>query len=242
MVPVGTRALRYCALVVALIGTGPVAAEDLQLQPGAAADDIAAMAKDLSVAYAYKAVGPAEAFGTVGFGIGTFATRVGVDDEGAWQRAGGTDTDTLYAYGLRARKGLPLGIDVSAFYADVPSSDARVIGGALQYALLEGSAVTPGVAVRAGYSRLDGINDFDFDALSLDATVSKGFAILTPYAGVGYVRGEIDPKVGTLDRESVDRARVFGGMRVSLGLLDITPEIEQSGGSTVANLRLGVTL
>ncbi|MBY8965920.1 hypothetical protein KHP57_09400 [Algiphilus sp. NNCM1] len=231
----------WCALMALFISPW-VAANDFALQSGAAASDVRQMSEDLAAATSYKALGPAEAFGLIGTGIGAFAGYMATDDEDAWQRASGKRVGDITTAGLRARKGLPLGIDVSAFYADVIDTDGALFGGALQYALWEGGVATPGVALRLGYSQLTGVDDFDYDTWSVDATVSKGFAMLTPYAGVGYVTGELDPSDASIDAERVNNGRFFAGLRLSLGLIDITPEIEQNGDNFVTNLRLGMTL
>lgn len=239
------QSLRLRRLLPVLLATGlamPAAAEDLRLQPGASSSDIKALSEDLSAAFSYKALGAASSFGVAGVGVAGYATYVRVDDKDAWQRATGERNSSLRTYGLRARKGLPGGVDVSAFYAQIAGSDGSLVGGAVQYALLKGSAVTPGVALRAGYSRLNSVDDLDFDSWSLDATVSKGFPLLTPYGGVGMVSGSLDPADPALSSERSTRARAFAGLRVSLGLLDVTPEIEQSGSNTAVNLRLGLTL
>lgn len=230
-------------LFLAALGISPVSgANDFELQAGADASDVRQMSKDLAAATSYKALGPAEAFGVIGTGIGAFAGYTGIDDEGAWQRASGNDVSNITTAGIRARKGLPLGIDVSAFYADVINTDGSLFGGALQYAIWEGGVATPGVSLRLGYSQMSGVDDFDYDTWSVDASVSKGFAMLTPYAGVGYVTGELDPTDPSIEAERVDNGRIFAGLRLSLGLIDITPEVEQNGDNFVTNLRLGITL
>lgn len=230
-------------LFLAALGISPVGgANDFELQSGADASDVRQMSKDLAAATSYKALGPAEAFGVIGTGIGAFAGYTGVDDEDAWQRASGNDVSNITTAGIRARKGLPLGIDVSAFYADVIDTDGALFGGALQYAIWEGGVATPGVSLRLGYSQMSGVDDFDYDTWSVDASVSKGFAMLTSYAGVGYVTGELDPTDSSIDAERVDNGRIFAGLRLSLGLIDITPEIEQNGDNFVTNLRVGITL
>ena len=63
-----------------------VAANDFALQSGAAASDVRQMSEDLAAATSYKALGPAEAFGLIGTGIGAFAGYMATDDEDAWQR------------------------------------------------------------------------------------------------------------------------------------------------------------
>lgn len=241
--PLRSSVLRSAALCGALLFAASAHANDLRLTPGAQQVDIRAMTRDLGAGLSYKALGPAAAYGIMGFDIGAFATYADIDESDPWDRAtGGQDPSSLWVVGARARKGLPLGLDASIFIADLPSNDGTLFGGSLQYALLEGGPVTPGVALRLGYSSLSGVDDFDFDAWSVDATVSKGFPLLTPYAGAGIVISELDPSVGSLSSERTSFGRVFGGVRLSLGFLDVTPEVEMAGGNFSANLRLGVTM
>lgn len=235
-------------VIRALLAAGALAvsasagANDLRLSPGAQAADIKAMARDLSAGLSQKSLGPAEAFGVMGFGLGAFFSYADVDDSEAWRRAtGGRDANSIRTLGLRARKGLPSGIDVSAHVAELPGNDGTLLGGAVQFAFLEGGVATPAVAVQLGYSRLTGVDDFAFDVWNVNLSASKGFVFITPYAGIGYVTGKLDPDNPALSTERPSNGRVFAGARIPLGLLDLTPEIEQSSSNFVASLRLGVT-
>lgn len=203
-----------------------------------------AVSKDLVDAYSYKALGPAEATGITGVGVGTFATYMSADED-AWQRLTGEDVSELGLVGLRAHKGLPFGVDVGAFYGWVPTADASVYGGEIRYAFLEGGVATPGVAIRGAFTQSTGVDDIKLTTYSVDGTVSKGFAFLTPYAGAGYVWGDVKVQGGfedLLDDASVSHARVFAGLRLSAGFLEITPEYERIGDNDVFNLRLGFSI
>jgi hypothetical protein len=48
----------------------------------------------------------------------------------------------------------------------------------------------PAVSARASYSQLDGVSDIDLRTYALDLLISKGFLMLTPYAGVSALRIE----------------------------------------------------
>ncbi len=198
------------------------------------------VSKDLVAAYSYKALGPAEATGLTGFSIGGYATYLSVDSKDAWRSLTGDSVSGLAQAGLIVQKGLPFGIDVGAFYSSIPQASAQLFGAEIRYAILEGGVATPALAIRGGYTTATGIDDFDFSTYSLDATVSKGFAFVTPYAGVGYVWGRVDPDRSiALDREDVNQARFYAGVRVSFLLLGITPEYERSGSRDSFNLRVG---
>lgn len=204
--------------------------------------DFRSIARDITAALDYKALGPAESTGITGIGIGAIATYVSVDSEAAWQNVTGEDVSAIGMAGAVLRKGLPFGLDLGAFYAAVPGADVSVYGGEVRWAILGGGIAEPALAVRGAFTRTSGIDDFDFDAYSLDASISKGFAFLTPYAGFGYVWSEADPKGnGGLEKEEIDAEKFFVGLRFGLALLDITPEYENIDGRDVYNLLIGLS-
>lgn len=201
------------------------------------------VSKDLVDAYSYKSLGPAEATGLTGFGVGGFASYLSVDDKQAWQTLTGENVSEIGMVGVVAHKGLPFGFDVGAFYGYVPKAEADVFGAEVRYAILEGGVISPALAIRGSYTALTGVDDFDLSTYGLDLTASKGFAFLTPYAGVGHVWGSVDPIDGIpLSKEDVDHTRVFVGLRLSLLLLQITPEYEHVGSNDVFNLRFGLSI
>lgn len=228
-------------LVLALLpGVAPALDADFDLVDNPQQADFRAVAKDLVGLLNSKSLTPAEAGGVTGFGIGVYASYMEPKDSAAWQRLTGEDIDEIGMVGIIAEKGLPLGIDLGVSYAEVLDSGARVIGGNLRYALIEGDAITPAVSVRGSYAQLSGVSDVDQESYGLDLSISKGFGPLTPYAGVGYVWStlEADPQF-QLDDEDVDETRLFIGLRLS-ALIGITPEYERVGDRDTFNLRAGL--
>ena len=120
---------------------------------------------------------------------------------------------------LHAQLGLPVvPIDIGVVYSKVPDSDIKLTGGEIKWAILKGSTLTPALALRAAYTKLEGVDVLDLDTKSLDVSISKGFAMLTPYAGIGLVRitsDEKDPDV-TLQKEEITETKGFVGMKLSL--------------------------
>jgi hypothetical protein len=235
--------MRKLAMILVLGVAAPAFAEDeVEVTPATVQADFQSIAEDLVAAIDYKAVVPAEATGIVGFGVGLIANYTPVDDEGAWTRATGgqASIDAIGLIGVGVTKGLPLGIDVGAFYSEIPSTDMSLFGGEIRYAILEGGTASPALAVRAAYAKVSGIDTFDLESKALDVSVSKGFVFLTPYLGVGRVWGEADPNnIGSLKKADVEETKIFAGARISLGLFEITPELEKIGDNTMYNLRLG---
>lgn len=200
--------------------------------------------EDVAAALNYKALGPAEATGITGFGIGAFVNYTPTRNDADWRRLTGTDVDFVGMAGVIATKGLPFGVDVGVFYTAVPDTSVKAYGAELRYAILEGGIASPALALRGALARTSGIRDFDYDAFSVDLSLSKGFTILTPYLGAGYVWAEADPSgdaatLAGLSRVKVDEQRFFVGMRLSLLLLELTPEYERTGNNSAYNLRFG---
>lgn len=233
--------MRKIAAVLVLAAAVPAMAEDnIEINSLTTEADFRSISEDLVAVIDYKAVVPAEATGIAGFGFGLILNYTPVDDEDAWVRATGEDIDTLGLVGLGVTKGLPLGIDVGAFYSEVPSTNVSLFGAEIRYAILEGGVASPALAVRGSYSKVSGIDSFDLDSKAIDISMSKGFALFTPYAGIGYVTGTSDPNiVGLAEKVDVKETKLFAGARLSLGLLELTPEIAKLGDNTVFNMRIG---
>lgn len=210
------------------------------LVPGTCQADFRAVTEDITAAAGYKALGPAESTGITGFGVGAYGAYSPTQNKDAWQNLTGTSVSGVGVAGVALHKGLPFGFDVGATYAAVPGTSARLWGVELRYAILDGGVAEPAIAVRAAYTGSTGIDDFKFNSTSIDASISKGFAILTPYAGAGWVRGKADPDASTgLKEETVNKAKFFAGMRVSFVIFELTPEYERVGDNNSYNLRLG---
>lgn len=233
--------IRRSLLVLACLATAPVHALDFTIAvPNQG--DFDKVAKDVIAGFDYKPIEPVAAGGITGFSVGAFGSYAPVQDRGAWKRLTGEDIDGIGMAGLSATKGLPLGFDLGAFYAGVPGTDARVYGGQLRYAILRGSVANPAIALRGTYTRASSVQDFDYDSYGADVTVSKGFLLFTPYAGVGLVHGEVsaDPKYGLHDARST-QGKGFAGVRMSFGPFGATAEYERIGGNDVYNGRLGLS-
>lgn len=229
------------ALVLALAAT-TAAAEDFSFTPAPSQSDFKSASRDVIAVTSYKALGPAEAGGITGFSIGAYGSYSSVEDKGAWKRLTGSNVDAVGVVGASLRKGLPFGVDLGAMYAQVPGTDAKLAGGEVRWAVLPGGVATPAVALRGTYVKFFGEDDLKADAETVDISISKGFLFVTPYAGVGYVWGTVDPSNSfpTLSKVDVEKTRVFAGARVSLGFLELTPEYEKLGKNDVFNLRVSL--
>jgi len=225
--------------VLLLCAASPAMAKDVDVECGAFCQpSFDTVAEDLVATIDFKAMGPAEATGIAGFGVGVVMTYVPVNDD--WQQVTGSDFSGIGLAGLQVTKGLPFNIDLGAFYATAPDSNVDVTGAELRYAFLPGSTVAPALALRVSYAVVSGIDDIDVDATSADLSVSKGFGPFTPYAGVGFVKGAADPEPHPfLEKSEVEETKLFAGLRLGFGVFEITPQFTQIGDVASYSARLG---
>lgn len=221
-------------LFVALFAAPSFAAKyDFTIPATLANDTFKDLVKEAGAVVAYRGVAPAEPQGLTGFDIGVEASFFKVDN-GLWDQVidSGDTPSYLGVPRVHVRKGLPFGIDLGASYAMVPDSNIKVLGGELQYAIMDGSTALPALAVRGHYSTLLGVDDVDLKTYGADAVVSKGFLMFTPYVGAGMLRtkGEYAGNNGILQANLQDQSdtstRVFGGVQVAMALLRITLDAE----------------
>lgn len=234
--------------VLALVSPAVAGRYDLEFANSVTNTEFQKFVKQAGTLTAYRAIAPAEPLGLFGFDIGVESSFVKMDD-GAWQSAlnqGNTDVPNyLPVPRLHVRKGLPFGVDVGATYTQVPDSNIAIIGGEVQYAILEGSIATPAVSIRSHYSTMIGVDDLSLQTYGADAVISKGLAFLTPYAGAGYMRSEGkyegDNAIleGVLGDQEYDQARYFAGLQINLFLIaNLTLEAEINDETPVYSSKL----
>lgn len=222
-------------LLVLLTSAPAFAAKyDLQFLNTLANNEFGTIVREAGMFSAYRGVAPAEPEGITGFDIGVEASFVELDSDWVKAFSGKDAPDYLAVPRLHVRKGLPFNLDVGASYTYIPESDIRVIGGELQWALLEGSTATPALAVRGHYSTLQGVDEVDLSSYGADAVLSKGILIFTPYIGAGVVQidgsyqGSDAILKANLKDQSFTESRVFGGVQIGLGIINFTADVEYS--------------
>lgn len=230
------------ALLVSLLFVIPAtaAADDIDAIGNLSQQQFRNLTEDLAAAISYKAVQPAEPYGVIGFDVGVGFSAVQVTHGDAWEIASGDDVSTLPLTRVSVNKGLPLGFDVGAFLAKAPGSNVKAAGFQLRYAIVEGGVAVPAIGLRAGMSRLSGVDDLDIDTNNLDISISKGFGPITPYAGIGRVWTQATPAASTgLALEDFASTRKFIGARFSLLALQLSLEADQMGDAESYSLKLG---
>lgn len=226
-----------CGVVAAALAlaVSPVLAADISFTRAISQDDFKNLSKEAGAALGYRNMAPAAPLGITGFDIGAEVTAVSIDNNDSYWKSAFSDDAPSYLVipKIRARKGLPFGIDVGAMYSYVPSSNIKLYGAELSKSILDGSLATPAIGVRATYTRLAGVNDLSLQTYGVDASISKGFLFITPYAGAGMMRINSEAKAGLkthapyLTKENITVPRVFGGLKITpFPLLSITAEAE----------------
>jgi hypothetical protein len=200
------------------------------------------LSEDLGAALSYKPITPTAPLGTTGFDMGIEVTQTDVSKSAQlWNKVtnnGGT-VSKLYVPKLSFAKGLPFGIDVAAFYSKIPTTNISLYGGELRYAILEGGVAQPAVAVRGAFTKLAGVNQLSLSTNSLDVSISKGFAMFTPYAGIGQVWVSSTANVGGLAAEKFSKSKVFAGSNLNLGFTNLAAEWDKTGGVQSISMKLG---
>jgi len=206
---------------------------DIQLLTTIIQSEFENLSRELGLSLSYIPLAPAEPLGITGFDIGIEATMADIGaGEIYWQKAVADQSvpSTLIIPKIHAQKGLPFGIDLGIIYSAVPDTNIALLGGEVKWAFIKGSAVTPSLALRGTYTKLLGVDDIDLHTYSADLSVSKGFGMLTPYAGVGQVWIESKEKVAllNLDKASLSETKFFLGVKLSLAILNFVAEADFS--------------
>jgi len=237
--------MKKIALIIAGLAffiAGQAFARDISFNTGLSQSAFEDLSKEAGAAISYKNLSPAEPLGITGFDVGLEGSFVSISTgkDNYWQRAFKNDAPSMLVLPkIRVQKGLPFGIDVGAMYTYLPGSNIKVFGAEASYAILEGSVATPALKVRGTYTKLTGVNDLSLHTAGIDVSISKGFLMLTPYAGVGAVyisnqaQGNLQ-KFSTqlglpLKEAKIWQTRYFGGLKLTpFPLFSVTGEVEYS--------------
>ena len=221
----------------------PVWAADITNIGALNQSEFKSFSEDMSSAVSYKPVTPAEPLGILGFDLGVEVTDTKVQNPALWTAVtnGASTSSSVILPKLHMFIGLPLNIDVGAFYSEVPNSNIKLYGGELRYAILEGGTATPAVAIRGSMSQMTGVDQLSFSTKGLDVSISKGFTIFTPYAGIGEVWADSTPNgIPTLTKESFSQFKYFVGGNLKFLFMNMALEYDKTGSAQSYSAKLGV--
>ncbi len=225
-------------VAASLTFTGQANAADLTSFNTLTQTEFLALSKDLAATTSTKAIEPAAPLGISGFDVSGSASITNTQAGAVWNKVSGDDMDQLIQTKLSISKGLPSGWDVGGFVSKVSSTNVSVAGVHVKYALLEGNAITPAIAVRGSHSRMGGVSGMTLNNTGLDVLISKGFVGFTPYAGVGTVYTNATA-TGQRD-ESFSQAKSFGGVSWNILLLNLSAEYDKTGKNSSVGVKAGV--
>jgi hypothetical protein len=234
------RSLKF-ALLAGLLAAGPAWSQNVDNLFLLTQPQFRLLSEDLGGAFSYNPQTPTEPLGFPGIDLGISVSSVKLQNREIAQLASSENVDsTLLIPTLRAHIGLPLRFDVGAMYAWVPDSDIRYYGGELRFALVRGDATTPAIGLRGSFTKITGVDQLDLDTRGLDISISKGFGFITPYAGIGKVWVESDPKgVPTLAKEDFSLNKGFVGVGMNFAILNVNLEAAKTGDVTAYSVKLG---
>ena len=227
---------------VLLASSLPVAATDINNIGGLTQDDFHKLSQDLGSALSYKPLTPSEPLGLFGFDLGVALTDTKIKNSDVFNKAGAGDISDIAVPSLRLNLGLPFGIDVGAMAGEAPGTNMRLYGGELRWAFIKGSTTMPAIALRGSYTQLAGVDQLDFNTRGVDLSISKGFALFTPYAGIGKVWVTSTPKdipTATPSKESLSENKYFVGVNMNFILINVALEADKTGDDTSYGLKLG---
>ena len=198
-----------------------------------------AISRDLGAAFAYKGVTPATALGPLGFDVGVEVTETRMENSTLFARAGAGGQSRLLIPKVHVHKGLFAGFDIGAFVAGAPDIAARLYGAELRYAIFDDGLAMPAIGVRVSGTRASGLGELEVSTAAVDLIASKRFTALTPYVGAGTVRVQSAANGTGLARETLNQARVFGGLNVNLLAVNLAFEAEKMGDNVSLSAKVG---
>ena len=235
--------LKRGLVVVSLFAVSlPVAANDINKIDQLTQDDFHKLSQDLGAALSYKPLTPTAPLGITGFDLGLAVTATSIKNSDVLQKAGAGDHSTLPVPSLRLHKGLPLDLDVGVMVGAVPGTNVRLYGGELRYAIVAGGTAMPAIGIRGSYTKLTGVDQLDFNTKGVDLSISKGFAMFTPYAGIGKIWVASTPKdipTSVPSKESLSLNKVFVGINMNFGLMNLAFEGDRTGEASSYGAKLG---
>lgn len=219
------------AVGAALLGLRIAHAADIQALSALNQDQFSSLTQDLGNALSYRDMEPAAPLGLTGLDIGVTATDTRLDNASGWDAATGSSTDQIPTMGIQIDKGLPANFDIGLLYNIVPGSNARVIGGALSYALIGGGLLAPALTIRGTYTRMMGVSTMSLNTRSVEICLSKGFTLITPYIGVGRVRTAASVDGTSLSPVTLYNNKIYVGADINFGIMNFDIEADHMAGS-----------
>ncbi len=227
------RSLRVGLCVAPLVlVTGLAHAGGFSFGPQFTENDLKGLAEGIGDAVTFPNLGTAVPTGLPGFEVLAAAGGPQVDTGSSWWHYVDASTvgGVLYGQRLILRKGLPLNFDVGVQTGQVAGKSFA--GGEVRWAFIEGGTVSPALALRGSYSKLSEAS-FGCEVAEVQFVISKGFAVVSPYGGLGYrrvsARATFGEPVATSHSTDTNHGTLTVGARVTLiPLIRLVGEVRQA--------------
>ena len=151
------------------------------------------LASTLGLAFAPPFQETAGTLGQSGFEVGVSASeaflRIPAD---AWPTRAAAPPKVLTLPTVTLRKGLGASLELGAAVSWLTGSQMMALSAELRWALLDGFAAAPDLAVRGWATRVLGAQELDLTAGGLDAQLSKSFGVLGMLKLQPYLQGGVE--------------------------------------------------
>jgi len=146
--------------------------------------------------------------------------------------------DRIKIPSIRGKYGISDKVEIGAFWTKALDANYGMIGGELKYSFIKESKKIPATAIRASFTSLTGVPDYNINIGSLDLLVSKKIAFLTPYLGIreGFVMGTETTTKVDLAKENLLVTQGFFGVTYSIWKINLAAEYNISDVNTFAFL------
>lgn len=235
------RRLGPLALLTLALAT-PLHAGALGLGPGFTQGDLDAIAEALGDVVNFPNLATAVPGGLTGFQILGAAGGPEVNTSDHWWgyvSHANTVGSVLLGPRVIVRKGLPARLDVGAQVGKVFGD--RFWGGDVRWGFVESGTLSPAMALRVAYSRLDSSLFDRFEVAEGQLVISKGFLVISPYGAVGYRRvfGAASFGDPVPSRHSADTSGFTATVGAKLGLLPFLHVVGEVRRTTVTSVFVG---
>lgn len=198
--------------------------------------------------------------GATGFDFGVAATGTPVpadarDIAKTTLKEGQDFPDYLAVARLSLQKGLPFDIDLAANAAVIPDTPIVLLGGGLQWTILNEPFPVPQIALRFGHTQLLGLKTLSAQTTQVETLASLGFPpginLIKPYAGAGFSWATAQSKTnGTpaagsaveIDAKAAwqELYGIFGLQLSLLPLVAVTVEMQKSSEQAIYSAKLSL--
>jgi hypothetical protein len=221
------RRIIITMLLVFVMAVPAMAKTDITLPPGFTQDDFKGLSRDLGIAISYMPLATAEPLGGAlpHFDLGIEATSTSIDKNASYWKAisnypgNSAIPSDLVMPKVHLQVGLPIiPIDLGIVYGEAPSTNIKYTGYEVKWSILQGGVAMPAIALRGAYTTVTGVSDLDISTKSADLSISKGFAMFTPYAGYGMVwidSKPTSPLNPSLKEETLDESKWYVGCKIT---------------------------